>query len=212
MASRKSTLADELLTTSRWGLAHARAHAERLLTYPDRVRAARSLVTALITRDAEQRVRAADVARRTTERDVAFLAPFATELASVLGETPVAESRTRWHLGLAVARTARTPPQIRTAAALLWQLSEDGSNVVRCSAIEGLSLLTLHDRTLRSSVEPYLQDALISGTPAMRVRARDALRRLSSNNERSLVSEFGHRIVSMDTPSRQRVARAAASD
>jgi hypothetical protein len=126
----------------------------------------------------ELRVRAADVARRITDQNSAFFASHAAEIASVLAETPISESRTRWHLGLVVARTAHTPAEIRFAAALLWQLSHDKSNVVRCSAVEGLGLLALRDPSLRSSVEPHLEQAFATGTPAMRVRARNALRAL----------------------------------
>jgi hypothetical protein len=175
-----------LLRLERWGLDEARTAARRLLARHDRRRAARELVTCLLTEDREQRVRAADVARRITERDTECLAPHAAELASILAEIPIPESRTRWHLGLVVARTARTSQQICLAAEVLWQLAEDKSNVVRCSAIEGLGLLAKRDRSLRSSVEPFLHQALLTGTPAMRVRARDALRGLQPGGRKRL--------------------------
>jgi len=167
-----------------WGLAIARAQAQHLLACPNRRQVARALVTCLLTEDRELRVRAADVARRMTESDAESLAPHAAELASILAEIPIPESRSRWHLGLVVARTARTPQQIRLAAEILWQLAEDKCNVVRCSAVEGLGLLAYRDRSLYSSVEPFLHRALLSGTPAMRVRARDALRRLQSSGHK----------------------------
>ncbi|HEY2001721.1 MAG TPA: hypothetical protein VGG80_05350 [Acidobacteriaceae bacterium] len=164
-----------------WGLAQARAQAQRLLAQQDRRRVARQLVAAISTSNPEQRVRAADVARRITERDVDLLAPHAAEIASILADTPIAESRTRWHLGLVAARSARTSQQIRLASAILWQLAEDKSNVVRCSAVEGLGLLARRDPSLRSTVEPFLHQALLTGTPAMRVRARNALCWLQSD-------------------------------
>ena len=166
---------DDLMKPACWGLAIARAHAKHLLAQQDRRRIARQLVQAFSTNDPEQRVRAADVARRITEKDDAFLVAHAAELALILAETPISESRTRWHLGLVVARSARTPSQIRLVAEILWQLSEDKSNVVRASAVEGLGLLARRDPALRNGVEPFLHQALITGTPAMRVRARNAL-------------------------------------
>lgn len=78
-----------------WGLAIARAQAQHLLARPDRHRTARELATCLLTEDRELRVRAADVARRITERDAEYLAPHAAELASILAEIPIPESRTR---------------------------------------------------------------------------------------------------------------------
>ena len=180
MAAR-SSVKDDLMKPPCWGLDEARAQAQRLLMQQDRRRPARELIAALITSNPDQRVRAADVARRITERDVDFLAPHAAELASILADTPIAESRTRWHLGLVTARSVRTPQQIRLAAEILWQLAEDKSNVVRCSAVEGLGLLARRDASLRSTVEPFLHQALLTGTPAMRVRARNALCWLQSN-------------------------------
>jgi hypothetical protein len=165
----------DLLKPTGWGLLEARAQAQRLLALPDRSRTARQLVGALSTRDPEQRVRAADVARRITEKDKDFLVAHAAEIASIMAEIPITESRTRWHLGLVAARSARTSQQIRLVAEGLWQLAEDKSNVVRCSAIEGLGLLARRDPSIRKSVEPFLHQALVTGTPAMRVRARNAL-------------------------------------
>jgi hypothetical protein len=173
-ASRSAVKAD-LMKPACWGLAVAREHAQRLLAQADRRRIARQLVNALSTSDPEQRVRAADVARRITEKDAGFLVAHAAELAVILAEIPISASRTRWHLGIVVARSARTPLDLRLAAEVLWQLAEDKSNVVRSSAVEGLGLLARRDPTLRNSVEPFLHQALITGTPAMRVRARNAL-------------------------------------
>ena len=178
MAVSRASVRSDLLKTSSWGLAAARAYAQLLLAQPDRTRTARQLVAAVASPNPELRVRAADVARRITDRDPAFLAQYASEIAGVLAETPIPESRARWHLGLVVARTAHTPEQIRLAAGLLWQLSHDKSNVVRCSAVEGLGLLARRDPHLRGSVELFLEQAFAAGTPAMRVRARDALRAL----------------------------------
>lgn len=180
----RSSVKDHLLKPSCWGLEVARAHAQRLLALRDRRSTARQFVAALSARDSEQRVRAADVARRITEKDAGFFTSHAAEIASILVETPIAESRTRWHLGLVVARSARTPQQIRLAAEILWQLSEDKSNVVRCSAVEGLGLLARRDAGLRNTVEPFLHRALITGTPAMRVRARNALCWLQSGSQK----------------------------
>lgn len=180
MAAR-SSVKDDLMKPACWGLDEARAQAQRLLAQQDRRRVARQLIAAISTSNPEQRVRAADVARRISERDIDLLAPHAAEIASILADTSSAESRTRWHLGLVAARSARTSQQIRLASAVLWQLAEDESNVVRCSAVEGLGLLARRDPSLRSTVEPFLHQALLTGTPAMRVRARDALCWLQSD-------------------------------
>jgi hypothetical protein len=62
----RSTVKDDLMKPACWGLAIARAQAQHLLAQQARRRIARGLVQALSTNDPEQRVRAADVARRIT--------------------------------------------------------------------------------------------------------------------------------------------------
>jgi hypothetical protein len=181
MPAARSSINVDLLKPRCWGLAEARAHAQRVLAQPDRRRIARQIVAALSTSNPEQRLRAADVARRITEKDSGFFTSHAAAVASILAEIPITESRTRWHLGLVAARSARTPQQVRLAAEILWQLAEDKSNVVRCSAVEGLGLLARRDASLRNTVEPFLHQTLITGTPAMRVRARNALCWLQSS-------------------------------
>ena len=193
MPATRPALKDDLMKPACWGLAIARAQARHLLAQQDRRRIARQLVQALSTNDPEQRVRAADVARRITEKDDAFLVAHAAELALILAEIPISESRTRWHLGLVVARSARTHQQIRLAAEILWQLSEDKSNVVRASAVEGLGLLARRDPALRNGIEPFLHQALITGTPAMRVRARNALCWLQAGHSKATRNRSGKR-------------------
>jgi hypothetical protein len=138
----------------------------------------KALVEAMFGDDAEMRKRASDVARRITERDAASLQRYADELAGLLAEVPLEESRTRWHLGLVVARTAHTREQRLRAARLMELLMEDESNVARCSAVEGIGLLAIGEASLRGVAEEMIERALREGTKAMKCRARDAKRRL----------------------------------
>jgi hypothetical protein len=92
----------------RWGLPMAREIAAEILA--DRS-AVRSLVRELFGDDVEIRKRAADVARRITEKDGRLLEAYADELAGLLETLPTEESRTRWHLGLVVPRVAHTRAQ-----------------------------------------------------------------------------------------------------
>lgn len=158
-----------------WGLARAREAAREI--EGDR-RAVKLLVDSMFGSDAELRKRAADVARRITEQDAGPLERYADELAGLLAEVPVEESRTRWHLGLVVARVAHTREQRLRAARLMELLMEEESNVVRCSAVEGIGLLAAGEGSLREVAEGMIGRALREGTCAMKVRARHAKRRL----------------------------------
>jgi len=163
------------LGEGRWGLERARYVAREVEA--DR-RAVRALVETLFGDDAETRKRAGDVARRITERDAGPMERYADELAGLLAEVPLEESRTRWHLGLVVARTAHTREQRLRAGRLMELLMEDESNVARCSAVEGIGLLAMGEGSLRDVAEEMIAKALQEGTKAMKCRAREAKRRM----------------------------------
>ena len=134
----------------------------------------RQLVAKLFADEAELRKRAADVARRITEHDAVPLWPHADALAGVLAGIDPAESRTRWHLGLVVARVAHTREQRMRAAGLMQLLAADDSNVVRCSAVEGLGLLAVPENSARAVAAEMVERALGSGSKAEMCRARKA--------------------------------------
>jgi hypothetical protein len=136
----------------------------------------RVLVRELFGEDAEVRKRAADVARRITERDGRLLEPYADELAGLLETLPMEERRTRWHLGLVVPRVAHTRAQRLRAARTMSLLAGDESNAVRCSAVEGMGLLALQEASLRDEAEEMIERVLREGTKAMKCRARAVMR------------------------------------
>ncbi len=163
------------LRVPRWGLAVARAIAEEV---SESKAAVRQLIHELFGEEVEVRKRTADVARRMTERDARPLQPHADELAGLLESLPLEESRTRWHLGVVVPRVACTRMQRLRAARTMLLLADDPSNVVRCSAVEGLGLLALLEPSLRDQAEEMIGEFLRTGTPAMKCRARRAKRKL----------------------------------
>ena len=158
------------LRESGWGLGKARAIAAEI--GGDKA-AVRALVRELFGEDVEVRKRAADVARRITDKDGSLLEGYADELAGLLETLSPEESRTRWHLGLVVPKVAHTQAQRLRAARTMWLLTEDESNAVRCSAVEGLGLLALREPSLRHEAEEIVERYLREGaTKAMKCRAR----------------------------------------
>ena len=167
----------ERLQAKCFGLKEARALAGDI--GGDRV-AVRGLVRELFGDDVEVRKRAADTARRITERDAGPLERYADELAGLLESLPPAESRTRWHLGLVVPRVANTRERRMRAARVMSLLAGDESNVVRCSAVEGLGTLALKEPSLRDEAEAMVERYLREGTTkAMKSRARGVRRMLA---------------------------------
>jgi hypothetical protein len=174
MKSLQQQLGASALSESRWGLPLARSIAAEIGGDKPRIRA---LVRELFGEDVEVRKRAADVARRITERDGRLLERYADELAGLLETLPVEESRTRWHLGLVVPRVAHTQAQRLRAARTMSLLAGDESNVVRCSAVEGLGLLALREASLRDEAEELVERYLREGTTkAMKSQARGVMR------------------------------------
>jgi hypothetical protein len=100
----------------------------------------------------------------------------------LLETMPVDESRTRWHLGLVVPRVAHTRPQRMRAARTMSLLAQDESNVVRCSAVEGMGLLAMQEASLRDELEVMVESFLREGTLAMKSRARGVNRRLEKGS------------------------------
>jgi hypothetical protein len=141
-------------------------------------------VRELFGEDVEVRKRAADVARRITERDGRLFEPYADELAGLLETLPVGENRTRWHLGLVVPRVAHTRMQRLRAARTMLLLAEDESNGVRCSAVEGLGLLALQEASLKDEAEEIIERFLREGTAAMKCRARAVMRLWARSEQR----------------------------
>jgi hypothetical protein len=168
------------LSGGKWGLTRACDVARTVETHRPAVKA---LIESLFGDDAEIRKRAADVARRIVERNATPLERYADELAGLLAEVSLEESRTRWHLGLVVAKTAHTREQRLRAARLMELLMEDESNVARCSAVEGIALLACQEASLRDVAEEMIERALREGTVAMKCRARHAKRRLEKNSK-----------------------------
>lgn len=161
-----------------WSLERARRIAQEI---QGQRRAVKALIETMFGGDAELRKRASDVARRITDNDTSALCDYVDELAGLLAELAPEESRTRWHLGLVVARIAHTREQRLRAARLMELLIEDESNVTRCSAIEGIGLLACDEPSLRGVAEEMIEQALRGGTPAMKARARQAKRRLEKS-------------------------------
>jgi hypothetical protein len=164
-------MALDLLSPSRWGLSDAYRAANQVLTTPSLVK---SLMRALFSDDEELRRRAADTARRVTEKQRDLLEPYADEVIGLLGASADDNWRTRGHLGLIVGRIAHTRAQRLRAATMLRAPLKDASNVVRCSGIEGFGELARSEPTLRDQAAEIMLAAQRTGTLAMRCRAKNS--------------------------------------
>jgi len=166
----------DLLREKCWGLRQSRMLAREIGGYKPSLRA---LVHELFGQQARLRMRAADVARRITDRDPAPLQRYADELAGLLESLPIEEKQTRWHMALIVSRVAHTQAQRLRAARIMSVMTEDESNALRCAAMEGLATLALSEPSLRGEAEALVEQFLWNGTPAMKARARHMQKKLT---------------------------------
>lgn len=122
------------------------------------------------------RLRAADAAEKVSAKRPELLQPYKSELLGLLAETQQIELR--WHLAQMVPRLRLTAPERRRAAAALQSYLEDRSSIVKTFALQALADLARNDAVLRRKVHLLLDDALRTGTPAMKARSRNLLKGL----------------------------------
>jgi hypothetical protein len=135
----------------------------------------RELIACLWHENPVIRMRATDAAEKVSAQKPRFLDRHKPELLGLLAEAEQIELR--WHLAAMIPRLRLTPAERHGAAAALERYLEDRSSIVKTFALQGLADLAQNDPALRSKVKHLLEDALRSGTPAMRARARNLLKK-----------------------------------
>jgi len=120
--------------------------------------------------DAVVRMRAADALEKATRAHPELLAPVREELLGLL-ETAT-QQELRWHLAQMTPRLSLTKAQKERAVASLKGYLDDPSSIVKTEALDALVALATADGRLAREVLPLLEEAIDSGTPAMRARAR----------------------------------------
>jgi len=135
----------------------------------------RELIKCLWNENPVLRSRAADAAEKVSVKNPRLLNRHKAELLGLLAEAEQIELR--WHLAAMVPRLRLTVRERQRAAAALHQYLEDRSSIVKTFALQGLTDLAQNAPDLRINVKHLLEDALQSGTAAMRARARKLLKK-----------------------------------
>lgn len=155
----------------RRSIGRANEVARLVLRHPRRFR---ELIACLWNENPGLRSRAADAAEKVSGKKPRLLDRYKTELLGLLAETEQIELR--WHLAAMIPRLHLIPAERHRAVAALHRYLDDRSSIVKTSALQGLTDLAQNDAGLRAKVKQLLEEALQSGTPAMRARARNLLK------------------------------------
>jgi hypothetical protein len=138
-------------------------------------RRAAELIPLLWDEDPAIRMRAADALEKLSREQPLLLAPFLSELLGLMAETT--QQELRWHLAQMAPRMSLTSQQRRRAMAILEDYLSDRSSIVKTCAMQGLWELSLLELSLRPAVIETIRQLTRSGTPAMRARGRNLLKR-----------------------------------
>jgi len=137
----------------------------------------RMLLEGLLSDDEVVRMRCADAIEKVAHTHSNWLNPHAQFFLEQAGRT---QQEIRWHMAQIIPRLSLTPPQRKQGIDLLMGYLKDRSAIVRVSAMQALVDFSDGDSRLRKRVVPIIEQALKSGTPAMKARGRRLLRGLRS--------------------------------
>src|SRR5580700_5849490 len=166
------TLAAMLSGGDRRSIGRSNAAVKLVLQQPARLS---ELMECLWGEDPVLRMRAADAAEKVSAKKPRLLDRHKAELLGLLAESEQIELR--WHLAAMVPRLHLTPAERQRAVTALHHYLNDRSSIVKTSALQGLADLAQDDAALRGKVKQLLEDAVQSGTSAMRARARNLLKK-----------------------------------
>jgi hypothetical protein len=172
---RRQTIAAMLKGGDRRSIGKANQIAKRVLSEPKRFA---ELVACLWDDDPIVRMRAADAADKVTVTKPELLNPQKQELLGLLVEAEQIELR--WHLALMVPRLELSARERERAAASLRRYLEDRSSIVKTFAMQGLVDLAAQDPSLREMARRIIEESLLTGTAAMKARARKLLKKLKN--------------------------------
>jgi hypothetical protein len=168
----KSSIASLLDGSDRRSIGRANEVARLVLRRPRR---SCELIQCLSDENLVVRMRAADAAEKVSAKKPRLLDRYKAELLGLLAEAEQIELR--WHLALIIPRLRLTAPERNRATSALQLYLEDRSSIVKTFAMQGLADLSQNDADLRSRVRQLLEEAVRSGTPAMKARARQLLKK-----------------------------------
>ena len=132
-----------------------------------------ALFQGLTAADPLVRMRAADAIEKITAQRPDLLQPYQAALLTEVA--PIPQQETRWHVAQMLPRLTLSGAARAQAVAILEGYLGDRSRIVQAFALQALADLAAHDAGLKPRVVARLENALATGSPAVRSRARRLL-------------------------------------
>jgi hypothetical protein len=133
----------------------------------------RELIACLWSDDPIVRMRAADAAEKVSAQHPALLKPFKAELLGLLVEAQ--QQELRWHLAQMIPRLPLTAEERQRAARVFRTFLRDRGSLVKTAGLQAMADLARQDARLRPEAIERVEQALKTGTAAMKARARHLL-------------------------------------
>jgi HEAT repeat protein len=133
----------------------------------------KALFAGMFHGDEVVRARAADAVEKITRVRPELLTPLKKQLIERIGR--MEQQEVRWHVAQMLGRVRLNKSERAQAVEILLGYLTDKSRIVKTFALQALSDLADGDVRLRGAVRRLLEEALRSGSPPMRSRARRLL-------------------------------------
>lgn len=150
-----------------------------VLRHPERFA---ELFEAFFDEESVVRVRAAQAAEKATRGRPDLLVPFRKRLIAEAGELP--EAAVRASVAQMLPRIKYEPAQRAKAVALLQRYLREEDPALVLPALQSLTDFSNDDAVLREKMIPLLQTHARTGSDAVKLRSRQMLARLSSQQNR----------------------------
>lgn len=136
------------------------------------------LFPGMLSDDLLVRMRSADAVEKITARRPEYLQPYKETLIKQVAKSD--QQEVRWHVAQMLPRLDLEQEERAAATGILLDYLHDESRIVKTFSLQALADFAEGDAGLRDQVITLLEDAIRTGSPAVRSRAQKLLKRSQS--------------------------------
>jgi hypothetical protein len=136
------------------------------------------LFMSILSEDEVVRMRAADAVEKITVDQPELLQPYKDILLDEISASE--QQEVRWHWAQMIPRLVLAADERQQALDILIGYLDDKSNIVKTFAMQALVDLARDDHELSPLVRPVVEEAIRSGSPAMKSRGRKLIKELDA--------------------------------